>query len=80
MEVSETLRGSSQFPWSRERISSKLVDSLFTRAQKRSPALLYGQLEENERSLDLQLVKEHEARWKKGVSEPGEDTSFCGRR
>jgi hypothetical protein len=80
MEVSETLCGSSKFPWSRERIPSKFIDSLGTRAHKSSPALLYRQLEENERTLVLQLVVEQEARWEKGVSEPGEDTSFGGRR
>ena len=80
MEVSETLYGSSKFQWTRERISSKFVDSLVTRVQKRSPALLYRQLEENGRSLGLQLVVEQEAWWKNVVSEPGEDTSFYGRR
>ena len=44
MEVSETLCGSSKFPWSREKISSKFIDSLGTRAQKLSPALLCRQM------------------------------------
>jgi len=80
MEISETFCGSSKFPCSRERISSKFVYSLGTRAQKRSPALLYRQLEENDWSLGFQLVVEQEVRWKKGVSKPRGDISFCGRR
>ena len=33
---------SSKFPWARERISSKFLDSLGTRHQKISPALPYN--------------------------------------
>jgi len=40
MDDSKTLLCSSKFPWTRKRISAKFVDSLSTRPQKGSAALL----------------------------------------
>jgi len=42
MEGSKTIFCSSKFPWACERISSKFIDNLRTRPQKRPPALAYS--------------------------------------